>query len=285
VTPPFVLRQPLAPSGVIGKVARVARLALRIAPLGTTPLDRARLLAAPPAFLLAARLGRPLRMTLSLTAFGRSARCTVADYSHLLLLKAIFRDGDYAVEPRREPRTIVDLGSNVGLSILYFRLRFPHARIVGVEPDPVAFGVLQRNVGRLADVVVRHAAVGDREGTTTLWSAPGATASALERSHAAQEPVEVPLVSLERVLADAAIDGVDILKLVVEGSEFRTLRSLEDLRRLDAITGEVLFVDGDPNRSEDAFRALLSDFDVSLHEDKGDGFWQFHAYRRSAVTP
>jgi FkbM family methyltransferase len=200
--------------------------------------------------------------------------------SQLLLLEAIFLDGDYAIDPLHEPRTIVDLGSNVGISIIYFRLRFPDARIIGVEPDPVVFALLRRNVGRLPNVTVSQAAVGEREVTTTLWSSPGATASALEHTHDAQRPVDVPVHTLERVLRDAEVDHVDILKLVVEGSEFRALRSLQDLSRIDAITGEIVFVDGDPQRSPDAFRALLSDFDVNLREDKGDGFWQFHAHRR-----
>ncbi|MGZ5896264.1 MAG: hypothetical protein ACXWJ6_08450, partial [Xanthobacteraceae bacterium] len=30
---------------------------------------------------------------------------------------------------------IVDCGSNVGLSLLYFSLQYPHAKIIGVEPD------------------------------------------------------------------------------------------------------------------------------------------------------
>jgi FkbM family methyltransferase len=266
----------------VAKLANVGGLGLRLAGLGAGPIDRARLFAAPFVLLLARRLGGAgsVPLSVSITAFGRSGRCTVSHFAHLQLLEAIFIDGDYAIEPRAAPRTIVDLGSNIGLSILYFRLRFPHARIVGVEPDPDAFSLLRRNVARLPDVVVYHAAVSDQEGTATFWSAPGASASALEHTHAAQRPVQVPVHMLEGLLQRAGVDHVDILKLVVEGSEFRALRSLRDLRRVDAITGEVVFVDGDDERSPDAFRRLLADFDVSLYEDKGDGFWQFHARRR-----
>jgi FkbM family methyltransferase len=281
----FRLRPPASAAGrTIGKLAHITRLGVRVASLGSRRVDQARLFAATFSFLLALRFGRAGRpkVTVSITAFGHSARCTITHLPHLRLLEAIFLDGDYAVEPLHEPHTIVDLGSNIGLSILYFRLRFPAARIIGVEPDPIAFGLLRHNIARLANVTVLHAAVSDRDGSTTLWSAPGATASALEHTHDAQRPVEVPVRTLERVLDDAGVDRVDILKLVVEGSEFKALRSLSDLRRLDAITGEVVFVDGDPQRSPEAFRRLLADFDVWLREDKGDGFWQFHALRRGA---
>jgi FkbM family methyltransferase len=283
--PAFVLHSTPVQEGPVRKLARSAGLARRLAGLGTTRVDRARLFAAPFVFSLARTLRRPdpHGVTVSISAFGRSARCTLADSSQLLALEAIFLDGDYAIEPLRDPQTIVDLGSNVGLSILYFRLRFPRARIVGVEPDPVAFERLLRNVGPLPDVTVSHAAVGDHDSTATFWSSPDAVASALERTHDAQQPVEVPLRRLETLLDEAAIERADILKLVVEGSEFRALRSLDDLTRLDAITGEIVFVEGDPERSADAFRRLLADHDVSLHEDKGDGFWQFHAYQRVAA--
>lgn len=279
---PFVLRPPPAPpGGVIGKLTGVVRLAARISLLGARPVDRALLLAAPFALILARRAGYEgrLRLGMSITAFGRRARCTVTHFSHLSLLEGIFLDGDYAVEPLRAPKTIVDLGSNIGISLLYFHLRFPGARIVGVEPDPAAFALLRRNAGPLPGVTLVHAAVDEREGTTTLWSAPGATASALERSHGAQSAVEVPVRRLDGLLSEAGVERVEILKLVVEGSEFRALGSLDDLSRVDAITGEILFLAGDPQRSPEAFRTLLGAFDVSLREDKGDGFWQFHARR------
>jgi FkbM family methyltransferase len=281
-TPRFVLKpaRPV-PGGVFGRLARIAHLAIRVARLGARPTDRVRLFAAPFQLVAANRLGRRAEVRLSIRAFGRDASCTISHFAHVDGLAAIFLDGDYALEPRQDPQVIVDLGSNIGLSILYFRLRYPGARILGVEPDPGAFALLERNVADLAGVTILHAAVSDRDETVLLWSVPGAAASALEHTHAAQQPVEVPARTLQDVLASTGIEHVDILKLVVEGSEFRALKSLDDLGRVDAITGEIVFVDGDPERSPEALRELLADYELSLFEDKGDGFWQFHAWRRA----
>lgn len=44
-----------------------------------------------------------------------------------------------------EPRLIVDLGANIGLSSLYFVRQFPDAEIIAVEPDPRNFAMLQKN--------------------------------------------------------------------------------------------------------------------------------------------
>jgi FkbM family methyltransferase len=253
---------------VTDKLAATARTAARVSRLGAKAPDRARLFAA--TFYLLARAQTKRRgqdrITFTLRAFGQTARVTISDYSHILLLEAIFLDGDYAIEPKRPPRTIVDLGSNIGLSILYFRLRFPDATIIGVEPDPAAFALLERNA---KGATLHHAAVGDRDGSATFWSAPGAVASSLHRTHDAQQPVEVPVRTLDTLVHE----HIDILKLVVEGSEFAALSG--DLTNIEAITGEILLRPGE----EERLRELLHEFELDLREDKLDGFWQFHATR------
>ena len=141
----FVLRESKA--GGAARVAAEFRRARAVSRLGAGPADRARLFAAS-FYLLAraqtARRGHD-RVSVTIRAFGRQGRVTLSDYSQLLLLEAIFIDGDYDVPLATPPRTIVDLGSNIGVSILYFKLRFPDAHVIGVEPDPVAFALLRRN--------------------------------------------------------------------------------------------------------------------------------------------
>jgi hypothetical protein len=66
--------------------------------------------------------------------------------------------------PSTEPRTILDLGSHMGATVLFWRERFPDARIVAVEPDPVTFRLLHRNVGALPGVELRNFAVADQDG-------------------------------------------------------------------------------------------------------------------------
>jgi FkbM family methyltransferase len=270
-----------APPSAVGKLRVAARRAWRVSALGASPFDRARLLFGTFWLLATAQTGRRGRdrLVVRVRAYGREGRALLSDYSHIRLLELIFLDGHYAVDPLvPEPRVVVDLGSNIGLSILFFRLRFPDAKIFGVEPDPTAFELLQRNVAGLGDVTVRQAAVGDHAGTATFWSAPGAVASSLFQTHDAQHPVEVPVETFERLLADFGVDRIDVLKLVVEGSEFEALRSV-DLGRIDTLAGEIALTP-DGERSEAAFRALLADFDVELTENYEDVFRQFKARRR-----
>jgi FkbM family methyltransferase len=271
-----------APEGALAKLAVAVRRGLAVSRLGARPVDRARL-ALGTLWLLGRAQTRARgndRLVVSIRAYGRVGSAVLSDYSHIRLLELIFLEGHYAVDPLRpDPEVVVDLGSNVGLSILFFRLRFPGARIFGVEPDPAAFGLLERNVARYGgDITVVQAAVGDREGTATFWSAPGAVASSLFKTHEAQAPVEVPVRTLAALLADAGIAHVDVLKLVVEGSEFEALRSVS-LDTVDTLAGEIALTPGG-DRSEAAFRALLADYDLELTAEHGSVFRQFKARRR-----
>ena len=199
----------------------------------------------------------------------------LSDYPHIHLLELIFVERNYDVEPLSAPQVVVDLGSNIGLSVRFFAARYPDARILAVEPDPAAFELLSRNA-RSPRITLRHAAVGDREGTATFWSAPGAVASSLHQTHDAQVPVEVPVCTLERLLADAGDRARRRLEARRRALEFEALHSV-DLSRVGAIAGEIVFGAGD--RSQAAFLELLCDYDVELIGTEGV-FAQYRARRR-----
>ena len=42
--------------------------------------------------------------------------------------------------------TIIDCGANIGISVLYFKKKFPNAKIIAFEPDRSAFECLSANI-------------------------------------------------------------------------------------------------------------------------------------------
>jgi len=73
----------------------------------------------------------------------------------------IFGDGAYRFDCRRAAPRIVDCGAHIGLSVLYFKRRWPRAQITAFEPSPDTFALLERNLGSngLADVELVNAAI------------------------------------------------------------------------------------------------------------------------------
>ncbi len=130
------------------------------------------------------------------------------------------------------PGSILDLGSHMGASILFWRERFPEARIVGLEPDPVTFPRLYRNVGSWPGVEPHNVAVAERDGPTLFSSARQGWISSLSGGG---EPVVVEGRSFRGLIEE--VGYVDLLKVDVEGAEWQILDD-HALQRVGAIVGE-----------------------------------------------
>ncbi len=119
---------------------------------------------------------------------------------------------------------VVDVGANVGLSILAVKGIAPTARILAFEADPALASLARRNVrsAQLSDVTVVHAAVATFTGSAT-FRPDGADGGRL----APEGSITVPTVRLRDQLA-AADDEVALLKLDIEGAEVDVLLDCAD---------------------------------------------------------
>src|SRR5688572_33226136 len=57
------------------------------------------------------------------------------DTSDLAIFDQVFLNGDYDVDFKFQPKTIVDAGANIGLFSIIMKNRFPEAKIICIEPD------------------------------------------------------------------------------------------------------------------------------------------------------
>lgn len=139
--------------------------------------------------------------------------------------REIFGRNIYAFSTENSRPTIIDGGSNIGLSIVYFKQLFPEARIVGFEPDPEVFSVLESNIHalKLADVQLVNAAIWTNEEEITFF-AEGADAGRLAHPVGGKAEQTVRATRLDKYLSGP----VDLLKLDIEGAEVDVLRDISD---------------------------------------------------------
>jgi FkbM family methyltransferase len=135
--------------------------------------------------------------------------------------KEIFDDKEYEFrsESISERPFIIDCGSNIGLSILYFKTEYPKSNVLGFEPVPETFALLRENMkcNGLQGVEIRQAALAGDEGQTPLFGS-GLGAS-ISRSWGIQDAAEDHRI-VRSVKLSKYIDGeVDYLKLDIEGAE------------------------------------------------------------------
>jgi FkbM family methyltransferase len=162
----------------------------------------------------------------------------VGDTSELRVIREMFVLQEYALPDDVQPRVIVDLGSNAGISVLFFKARYPEASVVAVEPVPHVFDRLSANTGHLPGVSLINAAVSDRDGELTLYTgAKSWTASATPDALRTQA-CTVQALTLESILIRTGVERVDVLKLDVEGAEIPVLSSSAAARDADVIVFE-----------------------------------------------
>jgi FkbM family methyltransferase len=190
-----------------------------------------------------------------------------------VLYKDIFRKRVYHFEAERPDPYILDCGSNIGMSILYFKRAYPRARILGFEPDPVVYPYLEENVSgnHLSDVTVKRAAVAGREGMLTFYSDGKYEACLADHLPSGGVPagwqkMEVPCVLLRDFLGEP----VDLLKMNIEGAEHEVLTACADrLRMIREMIVEYHHLPGLPRTlhqilgllHEQGFEYLVNDFD------------------------
>ncbi|MDE3171799.1 MAG: FkbM family methyltransferase, partial [Gemmatimonadota bacterium] len=177
----------------------------------------------------------------TLRLLGR--RIAYPNRSHaLFLVHELFVECAYAFDaPSPAPR-VIDAGANIGLAVLFFKALYPEARITAYEPDAGTFAILERNVvgNGLAGVELVNAAVGERAGTATFYTAAGGPAGGIGASlDPAWGGVEGRAVRVVRL--SEGLDGpVDLLKLDVEGAEYGVVRELVASGRLALVREAVI---------------------------------------------
>lgn len=243
--------------------------AIRIARLGADFRSKLKLLASYSSRPLYRSLGRPglLRVRPSLALEGR----TVAfEFSHAFEYNAlleVFDERHYECDVKPSPRVVLDLGSNIGLSVAYFHLRYPRATIHAVEADPVRVETLRTNVASIDQVTVHPVAVSNRSGTLSFFHDPvrGLSSSTMRRS-LEQVEVSVEAQTLDELLARIGTP-VDLVKFDIEGAEWNVFSASKRARDVRHLIGELHFDLG--RFSEPDFRALFPAHEFRIL--RGDG--------------
>jgi FkbM family methyltransferase len=170
----------------------------------------------------------------------------------------IFVDEAYLFSTTEKRPLIVDCGSNIGLSVLFFKRLHPHARILAFEPDPRTFEILERNVeaNRLDDVRLVNKALSEVDGMVDFYTdpdRPGSPLMSLVPDRSPVEPIKIPSVRLSTYL----VEPVDFLKIDVEGVELGVVRELAEAGKLGLARQMAIEYHHHINAHEDQLADLL----------------------------
>lgn len=145
------------------------------------------------------------------------------------LFREIFVNEYYGFSATKPDPVIIDCGSHVGISILYFKFLYPEAEIWGFEADEDTFEALKLNVmgNGLQNVNLIQSAVWKHDGLVSFhrYTPESVGSSVVERSHRMTGQTLRTEVSCTR-LSKFLTGPVDLLKLNIEGAECEVLEEV-----------------------------------------------------------
>jgi FkbM family methyltransferase len=220
---------------------------------------------------------------------GRDVFYRPATSDPLAIYQVLLRQGskaEYFLPPALQPKVILDIGSNIGASILFFHQQFPNAKIYGFEPHPETFRILQMNVGSIPSVEVFNYALGATDAKISVEFDGADFSRFMAKVEGADwcgplTPTDCQMKHAGELMKNLGVTQADLIKIDCEGAEYAVLTALpeEMLRECKWIVGEM--------HDASAFKllALLAPyFDLDLKKSMFAPFFRFHACNLACVS-
>ena len=179
------------------------------------------------------------------------------------LWKNIFKKGEYQIDLNNPKPFIFDVGAHIGLATIYFKSKYPKAKIIAFEPNPNTAKLLRLNIkaNHLKDVKVIETAVWDKEGKKSLyidsaskipWTWGDSLIENIWDSSIPPKPILVKTITLSSFLTKP----VDLLKLDVEGAEYVIIK--KSAKKLSLVKNIILEYHKTPKTNpENQFKPIL----------------------------
>ena len=186
----------------------------------------------------------------------------------LFLIKEIFIKKEYYFKMETAIPFIIDCGSNIGISLIYYKYLYPDCRIVAFEPDSRTFDVLKYNIhnNNLKNIELINKAVYNYEGKISFYSDPdhpgiGSMSTVKERL-----PKEPSIVDTA-LLSNYINQRIDFLKLDIEGAEELVMEEVSQSGKIKLINAMVIEYHHHIEPKEDNLSVILK-----ILEDNGFGY-------------
>lgn len=124
------------------------------------------------------------------------------------------------------PRTVLDIGANIGAFTIRCKQRWPECRVIAYEPFAPSFEKFIENCGAMEGVTPVGAAVRSIEGNTPLYLASLSVRNSCHRMETDCGGKEInPLIEVHCVAA-SDLDSAEFVKIDTEGCELEIIEGL-----------------------------------------------------------
>ncbi len=187
--------------------------------------------------------------------------------------------------PALEPKTILDIGANIGVTAVLMAQRFPQGKVYAFEPVPENFEMLVRNTQGYPQIRCFDFALGAENAELSIRASDddqnfGGFSFFSPGTHTAKT-CRVVMKEVNSALAGIGVSHIDLIKIDTEGSEFPILKALSPqlLSGVQWITGEL-----HGNQDFELLAYLSNSFAVGIQKKVHDRLSVFEAANKSGPS-
>jgi FkbM family methyltransferase len=210
------------------------------------------------------------------------------------LIEAIFIENEYFFKAKNRKPTIVDLGSNIGLSVIYLKTLYPNSKVTAFEADTVTYEMMKKNIEnyKLRNVQVNNIAITNKKGFVDFYIASTGLGSPLMSTNPLRITKKRRLSVVSEKLSNILKKKVDFLKMDIEGSEYEVLKDLNRTKKIRLIKQMSIEYHHHIDKKQDRFSQFLSileknNFGYQIHAGQNTPFnlsifedIQVHCYKK-----
>lgn len=179
----------------------------------------------------------PLGPSIELALPGSNHRVSLRPGTcDIILYYDIFIQEHYGRSHVQDVHTVIDCGANIGLASVFLLSRYPQARLIALEPDPVNYELCRANLAQFGDraTVLKMGLWGTSRALAVNAANVGTWASVVAPAVDGASGSTVDGIDMGSLLEKHGIKTVDMLKIDIEGAELGVFTA-PDLRWVDRV--------------------------------------------------
>lgn len=140
--------------------------------------------------------------------------------SDFAVFKQIFFAKEYDINFGIQPISILDCGANIGLASFYFKLKYPNAKIITVEPEQSNFELTKKNTASFKDMYYEQAGIWKQDAFLKISAGPLNEHWDFVVSETTEDDKNaIKGLSIPSIMKKYNLDEISVLKIDIEGSE------------------------------------------------------------------
>lgn len=131
-----------------------------------------------------------------------------------------FIEHEYSMPFKIEnPLLIIDAGANNGLTALLFTKKFPHAKIIAIEPESSNFNFLLKNTMSLGNIIPLQFGLWSSDKNLKIENPENEKWAFVTNEVTYGEKYDIKGISVDTLIVNYKIKTIDIFKIDIEGAE------------------------------------------------------------------